>query len=86
VSGGEVVQFYVAPPDSEVDGLVKQLVAFKRVTLKPGQSSIVKVSLPESAFARFHEAAGAVTVAPGRYEMQVGASSADIRAKGAVRK
>lgn len=86
VAGAEVVQFYIVPPDPEVDGLIKQLAAFTRVTLKPGQSSVVKVSLPESAFARYHEAAGSVTVAPGEYEVQVGASSADIRLKGIVRK
>jgi beta-glucosidase len=86
VAGAEVVQFYVRPPDTETDGLVKELAGFRRVMLKPGQTATVRVSLPDSAFSRYHEAAKAISIAPGVYEIQAGSSSRDIRAKATLRK
>jgi beta-glucosidase len=74
--GDEVVQLYLAPPETRAGGstapvLQRQLVAFDRVTLKPGQSR--NVTLPVDARMMSLVARdGTRSVLPGDYRLFVG--------------
>jgi beta-glucosidase len=80
--GAEVVQCYVAPPtSSRVTRPSKELKAFTKVQLDPGESTTVEVTLDMRAFAYWDPTAGSDgewRVDPGTYEVHVGRSSADI--------
>jgi beta-glucosidase len=78
--GDEVVQLYVRALDPPVPMPRKQLRGFTRVSLKKGESRRVALplSLPDD-FARYDPSARAFVVDPGEYELQVGASSRDVR-------
>ncbi|MDR0814677.1 MAG: glycoside hydrolase family 3 C-terminal domain-containing protein [Bacteroidales bacterium] len=49
-AGDEVVQLYMRPTQTSVVVPMKQLKAFKRVTLNPGESKQVELSLPYRSF------------------------------------
>ena len=50
-AGGEIVQLYVKHLNSAVDRPIKELRAFQRVALEPGQTNTVTLSLPASRLA-----------------------------------
>ena len=72
--GTEVVQVYVRRCD-DVDGPLKTLKAFERVTLKPGETKNVKIKLDEEAFTLFDPSTNTMRAVPGKYEIFVGSSS-----------
>ncbi|WP_407059575.1 glycoside hydrolase family 3 C-terminal domain-containing protein [Pseudoxanthomonas sp. GW2] len=79
-AGDEVVQLYLAPLQPRRERALKELRGFQRVHLQPGESRTFSFSIvPERDLRVYDEAAGRYVVDPGRYEVQVGASSADIR-------
>lgn len=78
-AGDEVVQLYVSYPDHGLPRPRRQLWAYERVTLAPGESRTVKLRFPAERLRHWDEKAGAYAVAPGVYGVHVGASSADIR-------
>jgi beta-glucosidase len=80
--GAEVVQFYVRDVQSSVDRPVKELKAFRRVALKPGETQTVSFSLDQSAMAFYDEGKKKWVAEPGAFEAQIGSSSRDIRLKG----
>jgi beta-glucosidase len=81
-AGDEVVQLYLRPLDAGRDRATRELRGFQRVSLQPGEERTLEFSLvPEKDLRTWDEKAGAYVVDPGRYEVQVGASSADIRAR-----
>ena len=85
-AGDEVPQLYVRAIDPPVPMPIKQLRGFDRVALQPGEARQVRFSLtPARDFAHYDPGAGTFTVSPGDYEIQVGASSADIRQSARVR-
>lgn len=85
----EIVQVYVKNPDNGFLRAKRELRGFKKVALKPGETKTVKIPVEERAFQVFAdctmntEKTGYVTVA-GEYEIQVGASLADIRLRESV--
>lgn len=79
VAGAEVVQFYVADPESSVDRPVKELKGFDKVFLQPGETKTVSVQLTRESLSFFDAAKHAWVAEPGRFDVLVGASSADIR-------
>lgn len=79
VAGGEVVQFYAAAPESKVERAPKELKAFQRVSLQPGESQVVKVTLPAERLAYYDPAQG-WTVEPGRYHLTAARHSLDEQA------
>ena len=79
VAGAEVVQFYVADPDASVDRPVKELKGFGKVFLEPGETKTVSAVLDRKALSFFDAEKHAWVAEPGRFDVLVGASSADIR-------
>lgn len=82
-AGVEVPQLYVRDVLASAVRPVKELKGFARVALAPGQSARVRFHLPVDML-NFTGAAGARIVEPGEFELQVGASSADIRLRASV--
>ena len=81
-AGDEVVQLYVRGPGAGDGAALKDLRGFQRVHLQPGEAREVAFVLEPGRHLRRYDAdAGAYVVDPGEYEVQVGASSADIRAR-----
>jgi len=79
VEGDEVVQVYIRQP-AEVEGQpIKALKAFNRVSFQAGETKEITLMLPVSQLRHFEPKAGDYVVAKGSYEIQVGASSSDIR-------
>ena len=86
VPGAEIAQVYVAAPKGGVFCPEKELRGFARVELSPGEAKRVFVRLPERAYQYWNIAENRWATAGGRYEILVGASSRDIRLRGAVEK
>jgi beta-glucosidase len=84
--GDEVVQLYVRNARSSATTPLKQLRAFSRLHLARGEARTAVFDLrPAKDFAHYDGAPGGWSVEPGEYEIQVGASSQDIRATARVR-
>lgn len=84
-AGHEVVQVYVAPPAEGTFRPVRELRAFAKVWLEPGESRTVRLALDQRAFAFYDAAAGGWRVDGGEYTVEAGASSRDIRLTAPVR-
>lgn len=81
-SGDEVVQLYVRREHAGGGDAVQELRGFQRVHLAPGERRTVTFTLEAAQALRHYDEARAVyAVQPGAYEVRVGASSADIRAR-----
>ena len=81
-AGDEVVQLYVKPLDPKRPRALKDLRGIERVSLKPGESKQISFTLQPDRDLRIYDAdKKAYAVDAGRFEVQVGASSADVRAR-----
>lgn len=78
-AGKEVVQLYVAPPVNGMFRPVRELRAFAKVELAPGESKVVELSLDRRAFAYYDIQAKNWRVDGGTYAVEAGSSSRDIR-------
>ena len=84
VAGAEIAQLYVADKESTVFRPAKELKAFKKVYLEPGEEKEIELTLGRRAFAFYNVNANDWTVESGEFDILVGASSADIRLTAAV--
>ena len=84
-AGSEIVQLYLAKPDSMVYRPARELKSFARVTLAPGEARQVELPLEEKAFRFWNSAAGRWETEGGAYQVLVGASAADIRLEGEIK-
>jgi beta-glucosidase len=75
----EVAQVYVGEVNPTVPRPAKELKGYSKVFVKAGESAQVKVFLPKSAFAFYNVEVHDWTVNPGAFDINVGASVADIR-------
>jgi beta-glucosidase len=82
--GAEVVQVYVQPRKPSVQRPLKELKGFTKVSLKPGETKKVSVSLNGRSFAYYAPDKKGWVAEAGEYGVLVGASSRDIRLSGAV--
>lgn len=81
----EVVQVYVRPLQRGENDVIKNLRAFEAVELQPGSTKNLEFTLAAAKdFTYYDEQQKAYRVKPGKYEIQVGASSSDIRLKKTV--
>ena len=76
VKGKEVIQLYIRDIISSVTRPVKELKAFKKIELNPGEEKLVTLEItPESL--SFFNLENKWVVEPGRFEIMVGNSSLD---------
>lgn len=83
--GDEVVQLYAKDLTLRKYQPIKSLVGFNRVNIKKGDSKTVTLMLPVRSFKYFSEKLNRYIVPPGKYEIQIGSSSSDIRLQTIVR-
>ncbi|WP_020142080.1 glycoside hydrolase family 3 N-terminal domain-containing protein [Terracoccus sp. 273MFTsu3.1] len=72
----EVVQAYVTDVVTSVTWAAKELKAFRRVTVPPGESVVARIEVPAAACS-IVDAAGRRVVESGEFELHVGSSSRD---------
>ena len=63
---------------------IKSLKGFKRISIKKGESKTVELTLKADDLKYYDESKDDFTIEPGNYEIQVGASSDDIKLKGVL--
>jgi len=81
VEGTEVVQLYIHDVLGSVTTPVISLKGFERITLKPGESRIVKFKIGAEHLSLWNREMKRV-VEPGEFKILVGSSSSDIRQMG----
>ena len=79
LAGAEVVQLYVGERNPVVHRPEKELKAFRKVFLRPGESQEVVMNLGLRAFSYYDDGAMQWAFSPGVYGVLVGSSSRDIR-------
>jgi beta-glucosidase len=78
-TGKEVVQLYIGDEKSSLERPVKELKAFRKINLAPGEEQTVdfKISVKELQF--YDDNQKKWIAEPGKFSVYIGASSADIR-------
>jgi beta-glucosidase len=84
-AGDEVVQLYMRDVEASVKRPKKQLMAFERISLRPGETRSVSFTVSPERLAFWDEKRKAWVVEPGAFEVMVGSSSSDIRLKGEIK-
>ena len=77
-AGKEVVQLYVAAPETDIIRPVRELRDFAKVDLQPGETKTVSFTLGKRAFAYWEVKLHDWFVESGVYTIQIGRSSRDI--------
>ena len=80
-SGAEVVQAYVSDAKCSVERPIKELKAFQKVTVAPGQTQNATLSFDRRAFAFYNPTTKLWTIEPGKFEILIGTASNRITAK-----
>jgi beta-glucosidase len=78
VAGKEVVQLYVHEQSPKLVRPEKELKAFAKVTLQPGEEKIVSFQLLRRDFAFYDASSHDWSVSPGKFDILVGSSSRDV--------
>jgi beta-glucosidase len=81
IKGDEVAQVYVHNADASIKVPINQLKRFQRITLAPGKSKTLKFKIPASELSFYDIKTNGFKTEPGKWEIQVGSSSKDIRLK-----
>jgi beta-glucosidase len=81
VAGKEVAQLYIHEQRSQVVRPEKELKAFAKITLQPGEEKIVQFELSKRDFAFYDASIHDWTVHPGNFDILVGGSSKDLTLK-----
>jgi beta-glucosidase len=76
-AGEEVVQLYVSAIGSAVERAPRELKAFTRIALQPGETKTVQLEVPISRLAYYNETRAEFVVEPIEYEISIGAHSLD---------
>lgn len=76
ISGDEVAQLYVINQDQSIKAAIKALKGFQRISLKPGESKIVKFDLSPDDLS-YVDATGAKKQFKGNVQLSVGGSQPD---------
>ncbi|WP_448630069.1 glycoside hydrolase family 3 C-terminal domain-containing protein [Cellulomonas soli] len=80
-TGSEIVQVYVGDPQAGVLRPPRELKAFRRVTLEPGGSHEVSLTLGARDLSYWHPALRRWVVEGGAFRVEVGSSSRDLRGR-----
>jgi len=78
-AGAEVVQLYLHDGYAKIDRPVHELKGFQRVELKPGETRKVRFQLHRADLSYWSPEKKDWVADPGTFEIQIGASSRDIR-------
>ena len=78
-AGKETVQLYIGRENCPEDRPLKELKAFEKIELQPGETKTVSFDITDSMLCFFSEEKGQWTVEPGRYRLYVGGSSAETK-------
>ena len=84
VDGSEIVQMYVALPESKVSRPEKELKGFVKLYLKAGEEKEVRIPFDDKTFRFFNERSGSWEQEEGTYQILAGSSSQDIRLTGEI--
>ncbi len=84
--GAEVVQLYVKLKNAKVFRPEKELKGFTKVFLKAGESKAVTIPFDDKTFRYWNVRTDKWEVEGGKYEIIIGASSADLRLFGEIEK
>ena len=80
-AGSETVQLYVHDVKASVDRPLKELKGFCKVSLKPGESKDVTITLGKDALSFYDEATAAWKAEVGQFEAWVGNASDNLKLK-----
>ncbi len=83
--GKEVVQLYVRDVVASAPRPPKELKRFAKVALQPGESQTISFELDDRALSFYDPDRKAWIAEPGEFEVLIGSSSRDIRARGIFR-
>ena len=75
VAGAETVQLYIHDVKASVDRPYKELKAFQKVFLQPGETQQVSLTIDKHALSFYDETKGAWVAEPGAFEALVGTAS-----------
>ncbi|HZI33568.1 MAG TPA: glycoside hydrolase family 3 C-terminal domain-containing protein, partial [Candidatus Binatia bacterium] len=83
--GAEVVELYIHDLHPKIDKPVRELKGFSKVSLKPGETKTVQFQISPRDLAYFDVPGKQWKADAGKYEVQIGASSRDIRQQATLR-
>jgi beta-glucosidase len=83
-AGADVAQVYVSDDHAKTPRPAKELKGFEKVALQPGETKHVSVELDSRSFAYYDAEAKKWIIAPGKFGILVGDSSASLDLKGSV--
>ncbi|MDR1672269.1 MAG: glycoside hydrolase family 3 C-terminal domain-containing protein [Bacteroidales bacterium] len=78
--GKEIVQLYIGDEKASVARPVKELKAFEKIELAPGEEKIVSFIISADDLKFFDDKRHEWVAEPGKFTIYIGASSADVRA------
>ena len=84
-AGSALVQIYITLLGGAVYGQTKRLAAFRRIALEATENSKVKFEINLNDFPVYDEANDAFAPIGGKYRVDIGLSSTDIRASGEIK-
>ncbi len=79
--GDEIVQIYLKQLKGDQYTPIRKLISFKRVNIKAGETAEITIPLKVKEWKQWSEKANNFILSPGKYELQIGSSSKDIREK-----
>ena len=78
VAGAETIQLYISELQPKVERPVKELKAFSKVFLQPGETKQVSLTIDRSALSYYDDQTGQWTAKPGDFKALIGTSSKNI--------
>ena len=75
MAGAETIQLYISDLEASVERPVKELKAFQKVFLQPGETQQVNLTIDKGALSFYDEANSRWTAEPGAFEALVGTAS-----------
>ena len=81
VAGAETIQLYISDKQASVDRPVKELKAFQKVFLQPGETQQVSLTINRQSLSFYDEVRGEWVAEPGAFEALVGTASDNLPAR-----
>ncbi|NHK32330.1 MAG: glycosyl hydrolase, partial [Asgard group archaeon] len=77
-TGSEVIQLYIGNNNPDIHRPIKELVGFRKITLKPGEKKKIEFTLSEESLKHYDSNTEKWITDSGKYTLYVGNSSRDI--------